>query len=153
MQSIPLLLMSWRHKSPGHQQPWYWPIYPRMYRPGHLSLCQFQYQNATLAVQICPLFSGVLFKGWLTDPRCLRWVLKIILLSPGISRWPPESSRPLLCHRPLLLHRPAEGPQVSQLHRALQRPCATGRQHRKWLNRLPWHEDQPQGATTTKDDL
>ena len=24
-QSISLLLMSWRCKEPGHQQPWYWP--------------------------------------------------------------------------------------------------------------------------------
>ena len=24
-QSISLLLMSWRRKEPGHQQPWYWP--------------------------------------------------------------------------------------------------------------------------------
>ena len=23
--SISWLLMSWRHKEPGHQQPWYWP--------------------------------------------------------------------------------------------------------------------------------
>ena len=23
--SIPWLLMPWRHKEPGHQQPWYWP--------------------------------------------------------------------------------------------------------------------------------
>ena len=28
IQSIPLLLMSWRYKEPGYLQPWYWPSYP-----------------------------------------------------------------------------------------------------------------------------
>ena len=27
--------MSWRHKSPGHQQPWYWHCFPRTFHPQH----------------------------------------------------------------------------------------------------------------------
>ena len=25
------VLMSWPHKEPGHQQPWYWPSFPRIF--------------------------------------------------------------------------------------------------------------------------
>ena len=31
-QSAPRLLMIWRHKEPGHQQPWYWPPSSRTFR-------------------------------------------------------------------------------------------------------------------------
>ena len=31
-QSISWLLMSWRHKEPGHQQPWYWPSQTKITR-------------------------------------------------------------------------------------------------------------------------
>ena len=32
VESIPGLLMSWRPKEPGHQQPWYWLSYGRLFR-------------------------------------------------------------------------------------------------------------------------
>ena len=32
-ESIPWLLMTWLHKEPGHQQPWYWPSSPKWFRP------------------------------------------------------------------------------------------------------------------------
>ena len=34
-QSITWLLMSWWHKEPGHQQPWYWPSSHRTIPPQH----------------------------------------------------------------------------------------------------------------------
>ena len=34
-QSIPLLLMTWCHKEPGHQKPWYWPTFPWIFCPQH----------------------------------------------------------------------------------------------------------------------
>ena len=34
-QSMPWLLMTWWCKEPGHQQPWYWPISPRMLQSQH----------------------------------------------------------------------------------------------------------------------
>ena len=34
-QSIPWLLMSWRHKEPGHQKPWYWPSSPEILQLKH----------------------------------------------------------------------------------------------------------------------
>ena len=35
-QSISLLLMSWRRKEPGHQQPWYWPSWTKITRSPHV---------------------------------------------------------------------------------------------------------------------
>ena len=35
-QSISLLLMSWRRKEPGNQQPWYWPSKTEITRPPHV---------------------------------------------------------------------------------------------------------------------
>ena len=41
--SIPVLLMPWRRKSPGHQQPWYWA--------SNLELSQFQHLKGWLRHQ------------------------------------------------------------------------------------------------------
>ena len=30
--SVPWLIMTWRHKKPGHQQQWYWPSYHGIFR-------------------------------------------------------------------------------------------------------------------------
>ena len=35
-QSISWLLMSWRRKEPGHQQPWYWPSLTELTRSPHV---------------------------------------------------------------------------------------------------------------------
>ena len=35
-QSISWLLMSWRRKEPGHQQPWYWPSWTELTRSPHV---------------------------------------------------------------------------------------------------------------------
>ena len=40
--SIPWLLMAWRHKEPGHQQPWYWLSYPRIRADSRLALSQWE---------------------------------------------------------------------------------------------------------------
>ena len=36
-QSISWLLMSWRRKEPGHQQPWYWPSDTEITRSPHVN--------------------------------------------------------------------------------------------------------------------
>ena len=35
IHSIPLLMMTWRHKKPRHQKPWYWPSCPVIFLVQH----------------------------------------------------------------------------------------------------------------------
>ena len=46
-QSLPLLLMTWWCKEPGHQQPWYWPGSPRMFSPSKELICRFTWSCLT----------------------------------------------------------------------------------------------------------
>ena len=54
IQSISWLLMSWRRKEPGHQQPWYWPSQTEITRSPHVKGF-----NSTWLKR----FHGVVFRG------------------------------------------------------------------------------------------
>ena len=63
-QSISWLLMSWRRKEPGHQQPWYWPIQTELTRSPHVITRFFKY--------VYMLFNS----GWITVSNV--WHFKIM---------------------------------------------------------------------------
>ena len=89
---IPRLLMTWRRMSPGHQQPWYWPSYPRIKKEFRnqcvLVPCITRSPEATLLTKLSQneRMIVILFRPQWVNP----WLFPLSVISMAV--WGSQSS-------------------------------------------------------------